>query len=96
MIAKLSIQIESSHDAVRKEGKLSHPVDVVGMFGSAEFVLYFGLGLLGEAIWSPGWSLLAGCWVVAIVSHLSLLQRLFFAWQRYRNVDPEAITNRDS
>ena len=32
--------------------------------------------------------MLAGCWAVAIMSHVSLLQRVRFAWKRYRHVDP--------
>ena len=32
--------------------------------------------------------MLAGCWAVAIMSHVSLLQRVRFAWKRYRFVDP--------
>ena len=36
--------------------------------------------------------LLAGCWAVAIMSHVSLLQRVRFAWKRYRFVDPGLVT----
>jgi hypothetical protein len=35
--------------------------------------------------------MLAGVWAVAIMSHLSLLQRIWFAWRRYRRVDPAAL-----
>ena len=38
---------------------------------------------------------LAGIWAVAIMSHLSLLQRVFFAWKRYRFVDPGALLAAD-
>jgi hypothetical protein len=35
--------------------------------------------------------MLAGVWAVAVMSHLSLLQRVVFAWKRYRHVDPAAM-----
>jgi len=88
VIAKLSIYAESQQDVFREEGKMGHPVDVVGVFGSAEFIIYFGLGVFFTAILHDPRPLLAGVWSVAIMSHLSLLQRVVFAWKRYRRVDP--------
>jgi CDP-diacylglycerol--glycerol-3-phosphate 3-phosphatidyltransferase len=88
VIAKLSIYAESQHDVVRTDGKIGHPVDVVGVFGSAEFIIYFGLGVLFTAILADPRPLLAGIWAVAVMSHLSLFQRVVFAWKRYRRVDP--------
>jgi phosphatidylglycerophosphate synthase len=88
VIAKLSIYAESQQDVIRTEGKIGHPVDVVGVFGSAEFIIYFGLGVLFTAILADPRPLLAGVWSVAVMSHLSLLQRVVFAWKRYRRVDP--------
>src|SRR5690606_5241666 len=41
VIIKLSIYAESQQDVFREEGKIGHPVDVVGLFGSAEFIIYF-------------------------------------------------------
>jgi len=89
VIIKLSIQAESHQELSRDGGgKLGHPVDVVGLFGSAEFLIYYGTGVLATALLHDPRPLLAGCWAVAIMSHVSLLQRVRFAWQRYRMVDP--------
>ncbi|MCA9688210.1 MAG: CDP-alcohol phosphatidyltransferase family protein [Myxococcales bacterium] len=89
VIIKLSIYAESPQDLSRATGKTGHPVDVVGLFGSAEFIIYFGAGLLAAALSDDPRPLLVGCWAVAILSHVSLLQRVRFAWRRYRLVDPE-------
>ena len=91
VIAKLSVYAESQQDIFREEGKIGHPIDVVGLFGSAEFLIYFGMGVLWTAILNDQRPLLAGVWAVAIMSHLSLFQRVIFAWQRYRHVDPAAL-----
>jgi len=91
VIAKLSIYAESPQDLFREQGKIGHPIDVVGLFGSAEFIIYFGMGVLWTAILGDLRPLLAGVWAVAIMSHLSLFQRIIFAWQRYRHVDPGAV-----
>ncbi len=90
VIAKLSVYAESQQDVFRKEGKIGHPIDVVGLFGSAEFIIYFGSGILFTAILGDERPMIAGCWAVAIMSHVSLLQRIVFAWRRYRSVDPGA------
>ena len=65
-------------------------MSVVGLFGSAEFMIYFGVGVLFTALLEDPRPLLAGAWAVAIMSHVSLLQRVAFAWRRYRFVDPAA------
>lgn len=91
VIAKLSVYAESQQDIFREEGKIGHPIDVVGVFGSAEFLIYFGLGVLLTAILGDQRPMLAGVWAVAVMSHLSLLQRVVFAWRRYRHVDPAAL-----
>jgi phosphatidylglycerophosphate synthase len=91
VIAKLSIYAESQQDVFRVEGKIGHPIDVVGLFGSAEFLIYFGSGVLFTALLHDPRPCLAGIWAVAIMSHLSLMQRVVFAWQRYRKVDPAAL-----
>jgi phosphatidylglycerophosphate synthase len=91
VIAKLSIYAESQQDVFRVEGKIGHPIDVVGLFGSAEFLIYFGSGVLFTAILQDPRPCLAGIWAVAIMSHLSLFQRVVFAWKRYRFVDPAAL-----
>jgi phosphatidylglycerophosphate synthase len=88
VIIKLSIYAESQQDIWREKGKIGHPVDVVGLFGSAEFIIYYGLGVFFTAVLDDPRPLLAGCWAVAIMSHVSLLQRVRFAWKRYRFVDP--------
>lgn len=88
VIIKLSIYAESQQDIWRKEGKIGHPVDVVGLFGSAEFIIYYGTGVFFTALLDDPRPLLAGIWAVAIMSHVSLLQRVRFAWKRYRFVDP--------
>jgi hypothetical protein len=90
-LIKLSIYAESQQDVFREHGKIGHPVDVVGLFGSAEFIIYFGSGVLFTALLEDPRPLLAGCWAVAIMSHVSLLQRVWFAWRRYRRVDPAAL-----
>ena len=90
-LIKLSIYAESQQDVFREHGKIGHPVDVVGLFGSAEFLIYFGTGVLVTALLDDPRPLLAGCWAVAIMSHVSLLQRVWFAWRRYRRVDPAAL-----
>ena len=36
VIIKLSIYAESQQDVWRQKGKIGHPVDVVGLFGSAD------------------------------------------------------------
>lgn len=95
VIAKLSIYAESQQDVFRVEGKIGHPIDVVGLFGSAEFLIYFGTGVLFTAIMNDPRPCLAGIWAVAIMSHLSLFQRVFFAWKRYRFVDPAALVQDD-
>jgi archaetidylinositol phosphate synthase len=88
VIIKLSIYAESQQDIWREKGKIGHPVDVVGLFGSAEFLIYYGFGVFFTALLDDPRPLLAGCWAVAIMSHVSLLQRVRFAWKRYRFVDP--------
>jgi len=88
VIIKLSIYAESQQDIWREKGKIGHPVDVVGLFGSAEFLIYYGFGVFFTALLHDPRPLLAGCWAVAIMSHVSLMQRVRFAWKRYRFVDP--------
>lgn len=91
VIVKLSIYAESQQDVFREEGKIGHPIDVVGLFGSAEFLIYFGSGVLFTALLQDPRPMIAGVWAVAIMSHLSLMQRIIFAWRRYRHVDPAAL-----
>lgn len=91
VIIKLSIYAESQQDIFREQGKIGHPIDVVGLFGSAEFIIYFGLGVLFTALLDDPRPMLAGVWAVAIMSHVSLLQRMAFAWKRYRRVDPAVL-----
>jgi len=91
VIIKLSIYAESQQDIWREKGKIGHPVDVVGLFGSAEFIIYFGTGVFFTALLDDPRAMLAGCWAVAIMSHVSLVQRVLFAWRRYRFVDPAAL-----
>jgi phosphatidylglycerophosphate synthase len=91
VIAKLSIYAESQQDVVRTEGKIGHPIDLVGVFGSAEFLIYFGTGVALTAALHDPRPVLAGVWAVAVMSHLSLFQRVYFAWRRYRFVDPAAL-----
>jgi phosphatidylglycerophosphate synthase len=88
VIIKLSIYAESQQDIWREKGKIGHPVDVVGLFGSAEFLIYYGFGVFFTALLHDSRPMLAGCWAVAIMSHVSLLQRVRFSWKRYRFVDP--------
>lgn len=88
VIIKLSVYAEAHHDGKREKGKYSHPIDVIGLFGSAEFILYFGVGLGLTAITHDLRWALGGVWAVAILSHVSLLQRVWFARRRYRLVDP--------
>ena len=88
VIIKLSIYAEAQQDIWRDHGKIGHPVDVVGVFGSAEFIIYYGTGVFFTALLDDPRPMLAGCWAVAIMSHVSLLQRVRFAWKRYRFVDP--------
>jgi phosphatidylglycerophosphate synthase len=95
VIAKLSIFAEAQQDLVREDGKARHPVDLVGAFGSAEFLVYFGTGVLLTAVLGDPRPCLAGIWAVAIMSHVSLLQRIWFAWRRYRFVDPGAAAGKD-
>ena len=90
-LIKVSIYAESQQDVFREQGKIGHPVDVVGIFGSAEFMIYFGSGVLFTALLDDPRPLLAGTWAVAIIAHLSLLQRVAFAWKRYRQVDPAVL-----
>jgi phosphatidylglycerophosphate synthase len=96
VIIKLSIYAESQQDVWRDKGKIGHPVDVVGLFGSAEFLIYYGTGVFFTALLDDPRPLLAGCWAVAIMSHVSLLQRVRFAWKRYRFVDPGLVAEDDS
>jgi phosphatidylglycerophosphate synthase len=91
VIVKLSIYAESQQDIFRDKGKIGHPVDVVGLFGSAEFIIYYGAGVFFTALLHDPRPMLAGCWAVAIMSHVSLLQRMVFAWKRYRKVDPALL-----
>lgn len=84
VIAKLSVYAESPGDLVRVDGKATHPVDLVGVFGSAEFIVYFGAGILATAVLGDPRPAVAGIWVVAVLSHVSLAQRIVFAWRRYR------------
>jgi phosphatidylglycerophosphate synthase len=95
VIIKLSIYAESQQDVWRDKGKIGHPVDVVGLFGSAEFLIYYGAGVFFTALLHDPRPLLAGCWAVAIMSHVSLLQRVRFAWKRYRFVDPGLVVDDD-
>ncbi|RMH37233.1 MAG: CDP-alcohol phosphatidyltransferase family protein [Deltaproteobacteria bacterium] len=91
-LIKLSVYAESQQDVWREHGKIGHPIDSVGSFGSAEFMIYFGFGVLGTWLTDDPRPLLAGAWAVAIMSHISLLQRIWFAWRRYRAVDPVALS----
>jgi phosphatidylglycerophosphate synthase len=91
VIIKLSVYAEAAHDIRREHGKIHHPIDVVGMFGSAEFIIYFGAGVFGTAVSGDPRPMLVGCWVVAAMAHLSLLQRIWFTWKRYRRIDPVAL-----
>jgi phosphatidylglycerophosphate synthase len=95
VIIKLSIYAESQQDVWREKGKIGHPVDVVGLFGSAEFIIYFGAGVFFTALTDDPRPMLAGVWAVALMSHVSLLQRVLFAWRRYRFVDPMAFDPRE-
>ena len=95
VIIKLSIYAEAQQDIWRDKGKIGHPVDVVGLFGSAEFLIYYGFGVFFTALLHDPRPLLAGCWAVAIMSHVSLLQRVRFAWKRYRFVDPGLVGAQD-
>lgn len=88
VIIKLSIYAEAHHDGFREQGKYGHPVDVVGVFGSAEFIVYFGISSLITAATVDPRPMLVGVWAVAVMSHVSLLQRIVFAWRRYRGRDP--------
>ncbi|MEZ4368746.1 MAG: CDP-alcohol phosphatidyltransferase family protein [Kofleriaceae bacterium] len=90
VIIKLSIYAEAHQDIRREHGKIGHPVDVVGMFGSAEFIIYFGAGVFFTALLRDPRPMLVGCWAVAVMAHVSLLQRMHFAWRHYRRVDPAA------
>jgi phosphatidylglycerophosphate synthase len=90
-LIKASVYAESQQDVFREQGKIGHPIDVVGLFGSAEFIIYFGSGVLFTAILNDPRPMLAGAWAVAIMSHVSLLQRVAFAWKRYRRVDPASL-----
>ncbi len=94
-LIKLSIYAESQQDVWRQEGKIGHPIDGVGAFGSAEFMIYFGFGVLFTWVFDDPRPLLAGAWAVAVMSHISLLERIWFAWKRYRQVDPAAATSDD-
>jgi phosphatidylglycerophosphate synthase len=95
VIVKLSVYAESQQDVFRENGKIGHPIDVVGLFGSAEFLIYFGAGVLFTAIYGDPRPMLVGTWAVAIMSHVSLLQRMAFAWKRYRQVDPALLSDDD-
>jgi phosphatidylglycerophosphate synthase len=95
VIIKLSVYAESQQDVWREKGKMGHPIDVVGLFGSAEFLIYFGTGVLFTALLADPRPMLAGVWAVAIMSHVSLLQRIVFAYRRYRFVDPMHFDERE-
>ena len=60
VIIKLSVYAEAHQDIKREHGKISHPIDVVGMFGSAEFIIYFGAGVLMTLIMRDPWPMLVG------------------------------------
>ena len=92
-LIKLSVYAESHQDVWREHGKIGHPIDGVGSFGSAEFMVYFGFGVLFTAILDDPRALLAGAWAVAIMAHVSLLQRMGFAWRHYRDIDPVALAD---
>ena len=66
-----------------------------GVFGSAEFLIYYGFGVFFTALLHDPRPMLAGCWAVAIMSHVSLLQRVRFAWKRYRFVEPGLAADAD-
>ena len=46
VIIKLSIYSQTAQDQVVEQGKVGHPVDNVGLFGSAEFLIWFGVPIL--------------------------------------------------
>lgn len=73
-----------TQDAVRKDGKITHPMDLVGVFGSAEFLIYFGLPTLGGAVACNPWPVVVGIWLTAVLSHVSILQRLVYVARHYR------------
>ncbi len=94
-IVKLSVYAEAMHDGYREDGKIHHPIDPIGCFGSAEFLLYFGGGALLTGIFNDDRFVLVSVWIVCILSHLSLLQRIKFAWKYYSNVDPVTLNDKN-
>ncbi|MFH0899789.1 MAG: CDP-alcohol phosphatidyltransferase family protein [Pseudomonadota bacterium] len=88
VIAKSSITTQALNEITVEKGKLGHPVDNVGLFGSAEFIIYFGGSLLVMSIIDRPIAGVLGAWLVAIMSHISLAQRMVFAWHRYRHPLP--------
>jgi phosphatidylglycerophosphate synthase len=72
-----------SQDTKRVNGKLTHPMDLVGIFGSAEFLIYFGIPTLFAAPFGVEWPVVCGVWAIAVLSHVSLLQRIAFIAKHY-------------
>jgi hypothetical protein len=89
VIIKLSVYAEAQQDIWREKGKIGHPIDVVGLFGSAEFIIYFGTGVFFTALLHDLRPMLAGC--VGGGDHVATSRCCSgwrFAWKRYRKVDP--------
>ncbi|MBI5502292.1 MAG: CDP-alcohol phosphatidyltransferase family protein [Deltaproteobacteria bacterium] len=74
-----------SQDTTRRNGKLTHPMDKVGMFGSAEFLIYFGIPTLFAGALGVEWPVVAGIWATAVLSHVSLFQRIAYVARHYRH-----------
>jgi CDP-diacylglycerol---glycerol-3-phosphate 3-phosphatidyltransferase len=72
-----------TQDCTREDGKLKHPMDYVGFFGSAEFLVFFGIPTLFAAPFRAEWPVVFGIWASAILSHLSLFQRLRYVAKHY-------------
>ena len=70
-------------DAVREKGKTTHPMDKVGMFGSAEFLIYFGIPILIASYTDADWLIVVAVALTALMSHVSLIQRLLYVKRHY-------------
>ena len=53
------------------------------MFGSAEFLIYFGIPTLFAGAFGVEWPVVCGIWATAILSHVSLFQRIAFIARHY-------------
>jgi len=70
-------------DAVRDHGKLVHPMDHVGWFGSAEFAVLFGIAGVVAQFTGSETPIAVAVVLSGLLAHVSMFQRLAYVRKNY-------------